>query len=204
MLRSTGRAACALAIFALGAALSPLRDVARAQDRPGKDATATGDATSPLVEVLKPAPNQVLGGSTKIHVVAKVTDNSGKLKQVTINGQAVSPRHQDGLYVLPIDIKEGANKISVQAWDPSENSAHVAFTVRYQKPPELSGSYEIVFRGKVDDPKAKVTVNGKAVSVNEDGSFETRVTPDANGKITVVALDEFGNESRQVHDIRGK
>ncbi len=200
MLRSTLRTAIALALFVSVAAL--------AQDYPGKKAAGAGadnapDATSPLVEVLKPSPGAVIGGATTVHIVAKVTDNV-KVAKVTINGQAVAPRQQDGLYVLPMEVKEGVNKVSVQGWDAAENSASVGFTFRYQKPPELSGRYEIVFTGKVDDPKAKVTVNGKEVKVKDDGTFETRVTPDANGKITVVALDEFGNESRQVHDIRGK
>ena len=171
---------------------------------PAPAAAEGGDATSPLVEILKPAPGATLAGSTTVHVVARVTDNSGRLKLVHMNGVAVAPRAGDGLYILQVEAREGANRVVVQAWDHADNSAFASLTFRDQRPPEVSGSLEISFKGRTDDPTAKVTVNGKPVKVNADGSFECRVVPDANGKITVVAVDEFGNETRQVHDIRGR
>ena len=36
-----------------------------------------------------------------------------------------------------------------------------------------------------------------------DGSFELQVKPDANGNITVIATDEFGNEQKKVEHVGG-
>lgn len=160
------------------------------------------DTTPPTVEILAPKQGAMLN-SNPVNVVVAVNDDSGKVSKVLIVGRPATQR-PDGRWELKVKAVEGGNKITAEAWDAAGNrgAAEVIFNFK-ERPPEVSGRAIVLFKGKVDDPKSKVTVNGQPVTVNPDGSFELQVKPDENGKITVVATDEFGNEQRQVHDVAG-
>ncbi|MHC4393516.1 MAG: hypothetical protein ACYS22_19655, partial [Planctomycetota bacterium] len=64
-------------------------------------------------------------------------------------------------------------------------------------PPQITAEAKVTVRvtGRVDDPKATVTVDGQPATVNRDGSFFADVAPPASGFVTVVATDAYGNSS---------
>jgi serine/threonine protein kinase/formylglycine-generating enzyme required for sulfatase activity len=57
--------------------------------------------------------------------------------------------------------------------------------------------------GKLDDPRATVTVNGNKVSIAADGAFEAKIQVDAFGEaaVTVIATDPAGRKSEQTLNV---
>jgi curli biogenesis system outer membrane secretion channel CsgG len=162
------------------------------------------DTTPPVVKILAPRPAQMLN-SNPVNVVCEVTDDSGTVTKVTIAGAPATQDPQNpNRWRGRVRATDGSNRVVVSAWDPSNNqgSAEVVFQFK-ETPPTVEGQTIVTYKGRVDDAKSRVTVNGQAVTVNSDGTFECQVKPDASGNITVIATDEFGNETRKVEHVGG-
>ena len=147
----------------------------------------------------------MLSVNTTVNVVAEVSGDSGTVSKVTICGAAATQDAQNPLrWSGSVRATEGGNKITVMAWDTSGNQATAEITFQFKEhPPEVEGRAIVTYKGRVDDAKAKVTVNGLPVTVNPDGTFSCQVKPDAGGNITVVATDEFGNAANKVEKVGG-
>src|SRR5581483_2825685 len=146
------------------------------------------DTTPPVVKILAPRDGQMLSVEPVINVVADVTDDSGTVAKVTIQGVAATQDPQTpGRWRGKVKASEGGNTILVEAWDPAGNKGSAQVTFQFKlNPPDVQGQAIVTYKGKVDDPKSKVTVNGQPVAVNADGSFECQVKPDMQGNITIV------------------
>jgi len=51
--------------------------------------------------------------------------------------------------------------------------------------------------GRVDDASARVTIDGRAIRINRDGSFSVQVPAPRSGYVVVIATDAAGNQSLQ-------
>jgi hypothetical protein len=118
----------------------------------------------------------------------------------------------DGLFSIPdVQVKEGANNFTAQSVDDNQNKSGYSNTVSVsisRKNPNLdvtnpgsdstvngdNNKYQI--SGKTDDGNT-VTVNGRIVVVNQDGSFTYPFNlSDGENKLTIIATDPAGNQTK--------
>ncbi len=167
----------------------------------------------PLINISSPAD----GFQTKearITVSGSVTSEIG-VASVTVNGSAASVS-ANGSFSASVELKPGANTISITATDKAQQTANASITVqRGGVPPQLSigspsegfvsGSRTVTVSGSakaVAGKIASVTVNGSAAAVSPDGSWTASVTLNQGpNTISVTATDTLGgtaSESRKV------
>jgi PGF-pre-PGF domain-containing protein len=172
------------------------------------------DTTPPNLIITHPLDGQTFA-SNEITVTGFVTDESG-IYAVTVNGGPVTIALDDS-FSRRIPLKLGSNTITVTAIDASElrNTATVTITVTYTPPvvtdttaPALTiyqpvqgtvfAYNEILVSGTTADESGirSVTINGDAVALAPDGSFNTPyiLTEGAN-TLTIVATDNSPNRN---------
>jgi hypothetical protein len=118
-------------------------------------------------------------------------------------------KNLSGDYQLTLNLKEGNNAVEVVATDDVGNESKLVMTVTIDTtPPELeitmtpTGKQKAVIKGKVEKG-AKVSIDGKKVSINFFGEFEMEVVGDPDRKdVTIIAVDEHGNETKQKRRIK--
>ncbi len=182
-------------------AVYPIKVIA-VSGQAARPAAPPRDTTPPQVRILAPRDGQVVTGAP-VNVVVEASDDR-ELAQVTINGARAS-RDAQGRYRVRISSpRTGPNLVRAQATDAAGNSAEATAQFTFATPPEVDGEANILVEGTVDDPSATVTVNGVRVEVDANGRYSARVPadPEDPGRITIVATDQFGNESRQIRRVR--
>jgi len=120
---------------------------------------------------------------------------------VTI-GQSVVTADATGAFTVKVPLKEGVNSLVAEAATPQGQRLAWSGTVTLDTlPPVVRSLLPSVtntryFRlyGK-SESGANVVVNGKAVTVDADGSFETTVDFQTNSTIQIVATDAVGNQT---------
>jgi flagellar hook assembly protein FlgD len=118
------------------------------------------------------------------------------------------PVDTNGVFRVNRMLNEGINPLDIRAVDGAGNESLVSrvVTVRTQPPtltitePIETNSFVsnslIAVRGTVP-PDVSVTVNGREAVVDERGSFALDIVLDeGENRVTIVARDEVGNESR--------
>jgi hypothetical protein len=142
---------------------------------------------------------------------------AGRALEVVLNGALVTrnPLAENGVFGIPIALKEGLNEISVIL---VEDSGRVATTIHNvildRVPPRLEiggpqagaivDARNVIVEG-ISEPGATVSVNGRTVIVNSDGAFADALSA-APGTlaITVVSRDRAGNETTQALSVTAR
>jgi hypothetical protein len=125
-----------------------------------------------------------------------------------IDGADVTPAAQLSAnkisYVPPAPLADGAHKVKLEVVDRAGNASSVfwSFTIHTQAPKIKITSHTpnqfvnrtpITVSGTVDNPRARIVVNGIS-AYSEKGAFSAKVNlVEGNNTITAVATDVFGN-----------
>lgn len=166
---------------------------------------ADSDTTAPVVQVTYPAEGAVTS-QTQLTVIGTVTDDSPST--VTVNGiqATVTGNTFTALVSLPID---GPQTLTVVASDGAGNSTSIARSVvRDTSPPILTvrrpsrgtvtnASVVTVAGTVVDGTAVNVSVNGVSASrAGESYSATVSIGSEGSNVVTVIAIDEAGNEAQ--------
>ena len=89
---------------------------------------AVSDKTPPIIQLISPQASRGLKiGSDNTEIVGKAKDPSG-IASVTINGKPAKTE-EDGLFILNVSLKDGANDLLITATDKKGNKASNTFTL---------------------------------------------------------------------------
>ncbi len=167
------------------------------------------DKSVPTIQVISHSNGETVSG-TPISIAGTVADAVSGISGVSCNGAAATIT--GGSFSCDIDLEEGENSISVQAFDVAGNTATVGLNLTLSsivdpEPPVLNVTTPVngsLFNASVisvsatvtDNVKVKsVTINGNPAAINS-GSFSGSVNlSDGANTITVVAKDAAGNET---------
>lgn len=144
----------------------------------------------------------------------EITGQSEKGATVTINANNEKSEvvaNNDGEFSFIFNLNDGENTIEAQAKDTSGNESTKTQTYKIvfdNKEPKLevtspsdgssffgSGQRQLIIKGTVNET-VDLTINGRIVSVKDDGTFTFVTTlSDGENKFEVKAIDPSGNES---------
>lgn len=161
--------------------------------------TIAVDTVPPVIAVTSPRDGDMVSGAS---IVVQGTVDVGST--LMVNGQ-VAVVDGTGSFAAPVSITGTSASILIEATDPAGNTAQQTVRVSVDKtPPVLTLSQPVNFekiqrlpvmvKGRTE-AGATVTVQGAAVTVLPDGSFEAALTGISDGPLTisVVARDAAGN-----------
>ncbi len=169
-----------------------------AGNRGSDKVTVTVDTLPPEVSIMAPSDGRKLS-QTEVIVGVRVVSND--VDRVEVNGVAAELFREPDTYKANITVAEGRVTITAVAFDRAGNQGNDQVAVSVDTtPPEVDGKVTVIVSGDVDDPTHVVTVNGKTVPVNSDGTWETTVDITESKIVTIVATDEFGNETTKTLD----
>jgi len=164
----------------------------------GTTITVHRDSTAPAIDIASPA-DDARFNTTGI-VLTGTTEPGATVK---VNGVAV--RNEGGAFCASLSLGQGANTITVEAWDALLNHAGRTVTVfvdsiapalKLSGPANgtLTNQTSVVVSGETE-PGALVLVAGNAVTVNAQGKFSTVVQLGSEGlnAISVLARDGLNN-----------
>ena len=176
------------------------------------------DTTPPNIVILSPT-ERVVPSTVDYLTVQGETHDDNTISEVKVNSQEVRIT-AEGRFTATIELGSGENEIRVAATDTYGNMETERFTIVrsvpqppqpdpepvpsadldppilfLEVPPETKAT-EFVIQGSVTDDSgvAKVKVDGKEVSVSQDGDFTARVPLfEGENEIRVAATDTHGN-----------
>lgn len=164
------------------------------------------DNLAPKIEPLEPDPEKVLNYKRVVFAV-RVPD--ADVAEVTIGGKAAAKDGDE--FTRTLELAEGTAEIPVVAKDGDGNANERYMTVTIDTtPPAL----EVELKAKEDAPDvyivsgklesgAKLTVNGRDAPVDMFGNWSAEVRYDPDRRtVTIVAMDEHGNEVRQERELK--
>ncbi len=178
--------------------------------------TTVVDGTPPSVNITYP-PEGLVTNKTQIQVNGTVSDEFSVIKSVfvTVDGAVEEVSVENGTFNTNVTLKEGLNKITVNATDDAGNTGESSINVTLDiHPPSVNITYppeglitnetQIYVNGTVEDNIAtiiSVIVNNNTVPV-VNGNFSTilNLTEGLN-MITVRAIDDAGNEGRDIVNV---
>ncbi len=193
----------------------PVNVTANSTENPAKidyvNTTTVVDGTPPSVNITYP-PEGLVTNKTQIQVNGTVSDEFSVIKSVfvTVDGAVEEVSVENGTFNTNVTLKEGLNKITVNATDDAGNTGESSINVTLDiHPPSVSITYppegfitnmtQIYVNGTVSDNIAtiiSVIVNNKTVSV-VNGNFSTKYDlEEGQNTITVRAIDEAKNEGK--------
>lgn len=162
------------------------------------------DDRPPQITLSLPA-DQMVTREKKIRVAGEITDD-GLLAGALLNGRPLSLK--GSAFSTELALIEGENRFVFSAKDAAGNKAERAVTiVRDNIPPAIRvtapeeratlHARTVTVRGTINDPTAKVEVNGILAEVTGEG-FVAKEVPLRAGEneLTIVAVDPAGNERR--------
>ena len=148
--------------------------------------------------------------TTKVTVSGTTSDTY--FDKLTINGTTVTVE-SDNKFSKEVSLTEGSNTITFKATDKAGNMTVVTKTVTSDvtKPtlntttlPPTTDNNSTIVSGNVQDTNniESVIVNGKPVTVNPDGSFNTDVNlTEGNNTVTIVVTDKAGNTTTKTENV---
>ena len=91
-----------------------------------------------------------------------------------------------------------------RTWEQMARGLYGALIVQEPNPPEVDADATILVEGKVDDLRSTLTINGINVQYDAQGNYSVRVPADPSdpGKITIIATDEFGNQTKEIRNLK--
>ncbi|GEM_PF-2578932 len=128
--------------------------------------------------------------------------------RVTVNGVPADSRPTPGRFSARILLDPGENEIVAVAVDEQGRrgvAKSTVFITDGEAPVEDDAGLTVLVQGKVDDPLSTVTVDGKPVTVEPDGSYRVEV-PLRKGQafVVVVAVDSLGNKTVRKIPVGGR
>lgn len=161
------------------------------------EAAAESQPASNLsVRIFAPADGSRLAQST-VYVGVEV-QGDGQLR-ITVNGIPADPLPTAGRYRAKIECRAGENEIIARVEDGQGRSARASirlFVADDDAPPAENLPLTVVVQGKVNDPLSTVSIDGKAVKVEPDGTYRAEVAlREGQKEVLVVAVDSLGNKT---------
>jgi hypothetical protein len=126
---------------------------------------------------------------------------------VTVNGIPAEPLGAPGKFKARIECMPGENEILVVARDERGNTARASRTIFVSEgtPSVSDDTLTVLVQGKVEDPLSTVTVDGKPVKVNPDGTYRVEVgLKPGQEAVIVVILDSLGNKNVRKIQVSGR
>ncbi len=164
------------------------------------------DRTAPVLQILSPA-DDVLTRADRIDVAGIVHGQN----IVTVVGLPVTPQI-DGTFSVSITLREGENQIIALAADGAGNMARadllvtrdtIAPTFDLDPLPSTTDGQRATFRGRVSEPVATLTVDGEAVNVSNNLTFEATIELRlGHNGVLVAATDAAGNTGSTEVDLK--
>lgn len=174
----------------------------------GTEKVEQADTIAPIAPQLLPLPVATFSAQIKVAGFAE----TGSKVTVYVNSQArgeVVADSNGGFELDGVALVAGKNGVWAAAVDQAGNKSQDAAVVYVDMDntrPELTlesptdqtttAAFSIEIKGKVSEPEAEVTINGRFVSVSASGNFLTKISlnPGEN-KLTIKARDRAGNET---------
>lgn len=162
------------------------------------EVSTTRDSIAPVVTISSPAEGWRTNAAT-VTLTGSVDDPTATL---TVNGQPLS--QSNGSFSTSLNPAEGSFAMNVLAKDAAGNTGTALRTIivdrtapriSLSKPvPALVGAVTLSIQGLVDDPSARLTINGAAAVLDAQGAFMADV-PLSEGANTIhlEATDLTGN-----------
>ncbi|MDA0991415.1 MAG: hypothetical protein O3A51_11775, partial [Verrucomicrobia bacterium] len=182
---------------------------------------AAADATPPVIE----APSSLSTDSPTVEIKGRVRDAS-QIIELSVNGRGVAVS-TDGAFSFSRGLPTGTSTLVVVAVDEWGNRGQKEIIVTRKaqivarsrsvravdnKAPtiDLPSSLEtrgasVAIKGRVVDASQiiEVTVNGRPIPVQKNGSFRlNRGVPAGTSNIVVAAIDEWGNRAEKLIKVR--
>lgn len=197
-----------------------------ARARPASRPTAprpvvAADATPPVID----APASLSTDSSTVEIKGRVSDKS-QIVELSVNGRPVAIA-RDGAFSFSRGMPTGTSKLTVVAVDEWGNRGQKEITVTRKRqvvartravravdnkapnidvPKSLETSdASVAIKGRVADASQiiEVTVNGRAIPIQKNGSFSLkRGVPTGASEIVIAAVDEWGNRGERRIAIR--
>lgn len=140
-------------------------------------------------------------------VTGTVRDDNA-VTRVVSRGGAVTP-DKDGRFALPVTLAKGANRITVDAYDASQNHATGTLSVladlarprlrRVRARRLAGGRVRVTGRVRDDTGVARLRVHGRRVKVRR---HRFTVTLRAKRRVKVVAIDRAGRRTKVIRKVR--
>jgi len=178
-------------------------------------------ATLPRLEVTQPATDEIAASGDL--VVSGVTVPDGRITVRVYPGPDTFgdiKTSRDGSFTTTVALKPGANHVEIEVLDAAGKTNRVARTIQYQvaaspavgPAPQLlidqpaAGvtltDVSVLVSGRVDRSVARLSINNLAVSVNPDGSFQSRYYPPAGPQsFRVVAQTATGGTLEETRNV---
>lgn len=159
------------------------------------------DTTPPVITIISPKNGSVFGkASATITIQGTVDDPEVAMVAVGIGVAAVA----DGSFSAKVTLQSGRNSIMISGFDAAGNEGFVTLSVTLDtRPPKIRFKIlnfeEKTFVGYVE-PGAKLTVNGKPISVDKAGNFKIVLESVEEGEYVFIAVDAAGNKTERVYD----
>jgi hypothetical protein len=175
------------------------------------------DATPPVISSPEPADGALLATATP-HIAAAFSDEAGGAGidpasvRLTLDGADVSAaasHSASGIGYDPPPLGEGKHRVELAVADLAGNRATLSwnfvtdtvpphFAVTSQQEGAWLNTPTVTVAGSLDDPPARVTVNGVAATVSGDGfALDGVALAEGVNTLTVVATDPAGNTAAQ-------
>jgi len=166
------------------------------------DASIIRDTVAPLVTFITPLEG-LLSNAPSLAITGTVNDPSASF---TVNGQAV-PLTAQGAFSLVLAPPEGPFSLVGTATDAAGNVGlgerhlildRTAPTITLDPvPPSLVSGSSLALSGRVDDPRATLSLNGQGLALDANGAFSLEL-PLAEGlnAFLLLATDQAGNAGR--------
>ena len=168
------------------------------------------DTDPPVIEILSPAPQQILP-NRYVEVHGTVSDD-GLVDGVVVNGQRAVVA--DGLYEVSLQLTEGLNVLEATATDSVGKTSTVSIQVTADTLPPLAvvsapeaGATTnlslVSLEGEVSDATSVVDLQANGISVAVvNGSFSAQISlTDGLNEISLEATDEAGNIGSFIHPL---
>lgn len=129
---------------------------------------------------------------TKLYVDGQ--DVSGA-SQITPNKVTYSPSSPlpDGAHTVKLNVVDKAGNAAQVAWSFTIHTQPPQIKITSHKPNQFVNSSPVKITGSINNPKARIVVNGISAFV-EKNTFSAKVNlVEGNNTITAVATDNFGN-----------
>jgi len=127
--------------------------------------------------------------------------------EVTVNGVPAEPFGAPGKFKARIVCDPGENVILALARDENGRTARATRSINVYdgEPAPRDDALTVLIQGKVDDPLSTVTVDGRPVKVNPDGSYRVEVVLNKGQEaVVVVVLDSLGNKDVRKIPVSGR
>ncbi len=115
--------------------------------------------------------------------------------QITANKMTYTPAAAlaDGLHKIKLDVVDKAGNASTAQWSFTVHTQPPQVKITSHKQNQFINRSPVLIAGTVNDPRARIVVNGISAAVDKNG-FSARVNViEGNNTVTAVATDAFGN-----------